>query len=121
MDPEKDVEKMADMEEHVPAFGSPTLYTEHERQEDEEKHMQGADGEPDIEHEEVEEMDAGHQADLRRQRVCYTKERLLDLKLTTSSQPHRSRLDHKRLPIAMIYGESPQPVVQRVRRASCRD
>lgn len=73
MDPERDLEKMEDMEEHPPPSGTPTLYSELDKPEDGEKHLQGMNGEPDISHEEVEELDAGHQADLRRQHVYSTE------------------------------------------------
>lgn len=73
MDPEKDLEKMKDMEEHPPPSGTPTLCSELDKPEDEEKRIQEMNGEPDINHEEVEEMDAGHQADLRRQHVYSTE------------------------------------------------
>jgi hypothetical protein len=69
MDPERDLEKMEDMEEHPLPSGTSTLYSELDKPEDEEKRRQEMNGEPDINHDEVEEMDAGHQADLRRQHV----------------------------------------------------
>lgn len=73
MEPERDLEKTEDMEERPLPSGTPTLCSELDKPEDEEKRMQEVNGEPDIEHEEVEEMDAGHQADLRRQYVYSTE------------------------------------------------
>jgi hypothetical protein len=69
MDRERDLEKMQDMEDHPPPSRTPTLCSGLDMPHDVEKRMQEMNGEPDINHEEVEEMDAGHQADLRRQHV----------------------------------------------------
>ena len=66
---EKDLEKMEGHEEQAAGSASPTVY---EKLEESERPIQETSGGyPDLGHEEVEELDAGHQADLARQRVRY--------------------------------------------------
>jgi hypothetical protein len=68
---EKDLEKMEDNEEHALESASPTLRSDPEKTEDPEKRRHdNSNGYPDPDHEGVEEMDAGHQADLAIQQVC---------------------------------------------------
>jgi len=74
MTSEKDLEKMGDNEEHRLESTSPTLCSNPEKVEDSEKRTQDEpNGYPDFDHEETEEMDAGHQFDLAIQQVSHSR------------------------------------------------
>ena len=61
---------MEDHEEHRLESASPTLCSDQEKTDDPEKQTQdGLNSYPDLDHEETEEMDAGHQFDLAIQEV----------------------------------------------------
>jgi hypothetical protein len=67
---EKYLEKMEDGEENTTESASSTLCSDPEKAVDMEKRRQdGSSGYPDSDHEEIEEMDAGHQTGLAIQRV----------------------------------------------------
>lgn len=67
MGSEKDLEQMEDNEERGPESESPTLCSDPEKAEKRAQH--DSNSYPDYDHEETEEMDAGHQLDLAIQQV----------------------------------------------------
>ena len=72
---EKGLKKMEDNEEHALESATPTLCSDLEKAEVPEKRRHDdSNGYPDSDHEEVEEMDVGHQADLAIQQVCLLRD-----------------------------------------------